>query len=326
MKKLKEHLSLISALVSIISAIVTFVSSYIPSKELRDFKFWFVILFSSSIILIINIILSLLLKDREEKIQALFTLSNEKRIHTLNFILFLESLSKSYPKKYGVKNKPYIGNSSYCFHVHNNDVDEDGMADVEYNHAFELGNHKKIFHTLVLYAAGELVTKEVTYKYNNRTMKANLNNPPSIVKNKQNTRIVCCELGLDNNKENISKNMFVILYWLKKFYKNNINIKCTDLKFHYYTKKCHSMLDDEVFIIIPKNYGSRILGEANITLRFDNIDNSINAVSLDVLQLNKGSKGTDRIGVFDYDGKEYHYNVEHLDLNSIYFVVIKRKI
>lgn len=112
MKKIKEHLSLISALVSIISAIVTFVFSYIPSKELKDFRFWFVILLSSSIVLIINIILSLLLKDREDKIQALFTLSNEKRIHTLNFILFLESLSKSDPQEYGIKNKPYIGNSS----------------------------------------------------------------------------------------------------------------------------------------------------------------------------------------------------------------------
>lgn len=326
MKNLRKHIALISSIVSLISAIATVVFSYIPSNELKDFKFWFVILLTSSIILIINVILSLLLKDREEKIQALFTLSNEKRIHTLNFILFLESLSKSNPQEYGVKSKPYIGNSSYSFHVHNNKVDQDNMADVQYSHTFYLGSHKKIFHALILYSAGELVKEKVSYEYNNHEMRAALNNPPSLVVNRQNKRIVCCAFGLNNHKKNISKIRFVMLYLLKKIFKSDINIKCPDLKFNYYTKNCHSIDDDEVFIIVPKNYGSRFLGEANISLKFDVPDDSIITVFLEVLQLNKGSKGTNIIGDFDYDGKEYHYNLGHLDLNSIYFVVIKRKI
>lgn len=323
MKNLKEHITLISAIVSLISSIATIVFSYIPSKELKDFRFWFVILLSSSILLIINVVLSLLLKDRESQIKALFLLSDHKRIHTLNFILFLESLSESSPQEYGIKNKPYIGNASYCFHVHNNSVDNNGMADVEYNHTFDIGWHKNIFNTLILYSAGELVKKEVRCEYNNHTIKVSLNDLPSIVKNKQNSRIMGCELGLDDYQKNISKNKFLILYWLKRFYKNNINIQCNNLRLNYYTKNCHSVIDDEVFIIVPKNYGSRFLGETNITLKFDNTDNRINAVFLHVLQLNKGKY--DKMGSLDYDGKEYSYNIEHLDLNSIYFVVIKRK-
>lgn len=124
MKNLKEHITIISAIVSLISAIATVVFSYIPSNELKDFRFWLVILLSSCIILIINIILSFLLKQCEAKINSLYILSDQKRIHTLNFLLFLESLSKIRPQEYGIKNKPYIGNSSYCFHVHNNNADK----------------------------------------------------------------------------------------------------------------------------------------------------------------------------------------------------------
>lgn len=323
MKNLKEHLTLISAIASLISAITTVIFSYIPSNELKDFRFWFVILLSSSVILVLNIILSLLVKDREAKIKSLFILSEQKRIHTLNFILFLESLSKNRPQEYGIKNKPCIGNSSYCFHVHNNNVDNSDMADVDYNHTFDIGSHKKIFNTLILYSAGELVNDKVKCEYNNHEINRTLNELPSIVKNKQNSRIMGCELGLDNHENNISKNKFLMLFRLKKYFKNNINVECNHLTFKYYTKNCHSVFDDEVFIIVPKNYGSRFLGEANIILKFDNTNDGINAVFLHVLQLNKGKYH--KVGAFDYNGKEYSYNIRHLDLNSIYFVVIKRK-
>lgn len=325
MKNLKEHISLISSIVSLVSVIATAIFSYIPSNELKDFRFWLVILLSSSIILIINIILSFLLKQREAKIKSLYILSDQKRIHTLNFVLFLESLSKSHQQEYGIKNKPYIGNSSYCFHVHNNNKDSNDMADVEYNHTFDIGSHKKIFNALILYSAGELVKEKVKCEYNNHAISVSLDDLPSIVKNKQNSRIMGCVLGLNDHENNISKNKFLMLFRLKKYFKNNINIECNHLRFNYYTKNCHSVSDDEVFIIVPQNYGSRFLGGANITLKFDDANHGVNAVFLHVLQLNKGKYNN--IDGFDYNDKEYEYsfNIRKLDLNCIYFVVIKRQ-
>lgn len=102
-----------------------------------------------------------------------------------------------------------------------------------------------------------------------------------------------------------------------------------ELKLHYYNKEEYSLINDEVFTIVPMNFGKLFLTDSEnsvkFCLKYDKNEPHL-SVCLERLDYNKGKHKIVPVKPLytGDDGKTYSCNINSLDIHSIYFITIKK--
>lgn len=318
-KKFKENIGFVSAIISIISAsgaIFSGVKIGISGLILC------IDALLISILIIYIFVLERQLNKAEGKIESLHTLAEEKRIHSINYILNFEILKQDKNRK--KTRQPYIQNSEFKFYVHN--VANVNMADVEYEHTFYLERHDGLFDPLILHSAGELIQKQTYCIYGGKKINAmQIPISQNSIENQNNLRVKHQYFYLNKQEYHPSRFRILLSYWFKRKGKNWLAAPCETLKLHYYNKEEHFMRDDDVFVIFPKNYGAMFSGKMEIKLIYDYAERPF-SVQLQRLPYSTGSHKMEFVSGFQYneDATVYTCEVDSLDIHSVYFVIIKR--
>ncbi len=262
------------------------------------------------------------------KYESLYALVKEQRIQTLNFILCLEAFPKTEEQKKMCK--PYISDVEFHFFIRNNVTDK-SMADVEYNHTFLLKRHDELFDVLLLHAVGQIEDKQTYCLYNNeRVDRAEITHKQN-VKSEYNQRVSPYYFKLPKQEQCPSSLKVLLSYFFSKVGINKLILKCDELKLHYYNREEYSLKNDEVFTIVPMNYGKCFLnsGKKNgvrFCLEYDKNQPHL-SVCLEKLDYDRGKHEIIPVKPLytGDDGKTYTCEIDFLDVHSIYFIIIKKQ-
>ncbi len=295
MKLFKENISLVASIISIITVIVGWVCNAFESGAE---SFALVMSILTIVLLVFVFIVDQKRFKAESKNKALQVLAKEKRVYSLNYVLLFEYLQG---KKRKIS-KPNISYSKFKYHIKN--VHNQKMADIEYELEFGLKNHRGIFDPLIMHAAGELVEEELFCLYKNeRIFPMQIEDDLARISNAINNRINHFQFKLKPQSSNLEEK----------------------LKLHYYNNGGHFMTYNDVFTILPRNYGRTFSGEASFCLEYNKVDYPF-SVSLYKLAYYKGGYEVKFENAFQRNEEGTIYTCEErmLDVNSIYFIVIEK--
>lgn len=234
----------------------------------------------------------------ESKNKALQVLAKERRVYSLNYVLLFEYLQGKSRKT----SKPNISYSKFKYHIHN--VRNKKTADIRYEHEFGLKSHNGIFDPLIMYATGELVEEELFCLYKSEKLfPMQIEDDPARISNAINNRINHFRFKLKPQSSNLEEK----------------------LELHYYNKGGHFMTYNDVFTILPRNYGRRFSGKASFCLEYNEVEHPF-SVSLYKLAYYKGGYEIKFENAFQRNEKGTKYTCDgiSLDVNNIYFIIIEK--
>lgn len=318
MKNLKENISFGASIFTFISAIVSTLAGFVTNCLALGIGLF------SIVLLICIIVLQRKLDNTESKIESLHVLSKDKRIHTINLILYLEALQKKENKNKPEKgSKLYIQNAEFNFLIHNNEL-KSKAVDVEYEHIFYFERHDGLLDTLFLHSVGSLCREKTYCEYKGEKIKPTVINSENELTNKSNQRITHCQFDLAKQEYHPSRFRLAVSSKLQKLGKKWLCTQCEEIKVHYYNLKEYLTDGDETFVVVPQNYAKNFMGKATFCLKYDcPVKNYV--VRLKKLSYGRGIKKIEPVGGFkSKDSKIYTYEDESFDINSIYFVNIQK--
>lgn len=318
MKNLKENISFGASIFTFISAIVGALAGLVTNCLALGIGLF------SIVLLICIIVLQRKYDNIESKIESLYVLSMDRRIHTINLILYLETLQKK-ENKFNPKkgSKLYIQNAKFNFIVHNNKL-KSKAVDVKYEHTFYFERHDGMLDTLFLHSIGSLCHEETYCEYKGEKIKPTVIKSENELMNKGNQRITHCQFDLSKQKYHPSRFRLAVSSKLQKLGKKWLCTQCEQLTVHYYNFKEYLTDGDETFVVVPQNYGQIFMGGAKFCVEYDcPVENC--AIRLKKLSYGRGVKEIEPVGGFkSKDGKIFTCEVESLDIHGIYFVNIQR--
>lgn len=97
------------------------------------------------------------------------------------------------------------------------------------------------------------------------------------------------------------------------------------LELHYYNKGGHFMTYNDVFTILPRNYGRTFSDKASFSLEYNDVEHPF-SVSLYKLAYYKGEYEIKFENAFqrNEEGTKYTCDGVSLDVNNIYFIIIEK--
>ena len=296
MKLFKENISLLSSLISIITVIVGWVCNALnPDAE----TFTSTMSTLTIVLLVFIFIVDQKRFKAESKNKALQVLAKERRVFSLNYVLLFEYLQSKNRKN----SKPNISYSNFTYYIYN--VRNKNTADIVYDHEFGLKKHNGKFDPLIMYATGELVEEELFCVYKNEKIFPMLVKDDSVrVSNANNNRITHFQFELKPSSSNLDES----------------------LELHYRNKGGHFMSYNDVFTILPRNYGKTFSGKASFCLKYNEVEHPF-SVSLYKLPYYKGKCEIifERAFKRNEEGTEYICKEVSIDVNCIYFIVIEKE-
>lgn len=260
------------------------------------------------------------------KYESLCSLVKEQRIQTLNFTLCLEAFPKTEQQRRSCK--PYISDVKFQFIIHNKDQNK-SMADVEYNHTFLVKKHNEIFDVFLLHAVEKIDDSKTYCLYNNEKVnRAEFAQRPS-VKSEYNRRVSHYYFSLPKQEQCPSRLKVLLSCFFSKVGINKLILKSEELQLHYYNKEEYSLENDEVFTIVPINFGKLFfpngINGVKFCLKYDKNQPHL-SVCLERLGYDRGKHEIVPVKPLytGDDGNTYTCDIDSLDVHSIYFITIKR--
>lgn len=245
------------------------------------------------------------------RLRALRILAHRGKIHTLNFLVYLDFLTHKFHGDYDndpKTNSLKVARSEFTFRFKN--LENDKEVDVDYKHTFHIIKHGKKFDVIVLHASGNLIrSPEMDGRgtgINYQEKKYLIIPEPCVgtMRNRRNStldRVVCALPEMEASEEM--------------------------LEFYYTIKKESNLDEDEVFVIYPKNYGKGFHAKATFCLYFE----KPYFADIQLLTLPYDSIVGGRIkNVAQFENKEekghdYECSVPSLKDENIYLISIRRK-
>lgn len=295
MKLFKENISLVASIISIITVIVGWVCNAFESGAE---SFTLVMSILTIVLLVFVFIIDQKRFKAECKNKALQVLAKEKRVYSLNYVLLFEYLQGKNKKI----SKPSISYSKFKYYICN--VNNKKTADIKYEHEFGLKRHSEIFDPLIMHATGELVEEELFCLYKNEKLfPMQIEDDIARINNAINNRINHFRFKLKPQSSNSEEK----------------------LELHYYNKGGHFMTYNDVFTILPRNYGKAFSGKASFCLEYNEMYHPF-SISLYKLAYYKGEYEIKFVNTFqrNEEGTKYTCEEEMLDVNSIYFIIIEK--
>lgn len=205
------------------------------------------------------------------------------------------------------------------------------MADVEYIHKFFIKKHNELFDVILLHAVGMIDDNQTYCLYNNKKVNRAEMALRTSVKSEYNKRVSPFYFSLPKQEQSPSRLKVLLSHFFSKVGINKLILQSDELQLHYYNVEEYSLENDEVFTIVPMNFGKLFFPDGKngvkFCLKYDKNQPHL-SVCLERLGYDRGKHEMVPVKPLytGDDGKTYTCNINSLDVHSIYFIIIHKDI